>query len=194
VTLAQGASGAQPGGSVCVLAGTGTGECRRVVAAQAAPLPPPPPPAPAPPGPPVAPIAAGSAAVLVPCSAKTALKFARLPSGSHSSELRPLDHTTSATDSDQLAVCVLCDPPGHGSSSTSCGENPYFEPVVFDMPDSWTAEYGTMNFTFSAVEEEEDSPQAGGVGHIKLSKGHGLKCLGAATTKPAADEPLGQHC
>ena len=178
-----------------MLAGTGTGECRRVVAAQAAPLPPPPPPAPAPPGPPVTPIAAGSAAVLVPCSAKTALKFARLPSGSHSSELRPLDHT-SATGSDQLAVCVLCDPPGHGSSSKTCGENPYFEPVVYNIPDAWTAEYGTMNFTFSAAaaEEEEDPLQAGGVGHIKLAKGHGLKCLGAATTKPAAEEPLGQHC
>jgi hypothetical protein len=37
VALAAPATGAQPGGALCVLAGSGTGECRRVVSAHAAP-------------------------------------------------------------------------------------------------------------------------------------------------------------
>ena len=159
VSLANAASGAQPGGAMCVLAGTGTGECRRVVSARAGPPPPPPPPGP------TSPLAANSAAVLVPCADTRALRFGDLPAGG--GELRE----------GKLAACVLCDPPGKGSSSIRCGENPYFEPVVFNAPDSWTQQFGTTNFTLSGAE-------------LKLVKGGG-KCLGAATTKPVAGDALG---
>ena len=159
VSLANAASGAQPGGAMCVLAGTGTGECRRVVSARAGPPPPPPPPGP------TSPLAANSAAVLVPCADSRALRFGELPAGG--GELRE----------GKFAACVLCDPPGKGSSSIRCGENPYFEPVVFNAPDPWTQQFGTTNFTLSGAE-------------LKLVKGGG-KCLGAATTKPVAGDALG---
>jgi pimeloyl-ACP methyl ester carboxylesterase len=39
-----------------------------------------------------------------------------------------------------LVVVVLCDPPGHGSSSTQCGGNDFLEPLVLTQNDSWTAQ------------------------------------------------------
>lgn len=48
-----------------------------------------------------------------------------------------------------IQAVTLCDPPGHGASSLSCGERAYFEPVVFAPPDSWVDQFGTGNFTIN---------------------------------------------
>ena len=158
VTLGGKASGAQPGGSVCVLRGTGTGECRRVVSTASAPPAPPAPPSP------TSNLTAGAFAVLTPCAGGNTVRVT-MPSSKNNQSL----------SSGKLDAVVLCDPPGHGSSSTQCGENVYFEPLEFALPDSWTQQYQTSAFVLVGQ-------------HIKLVKGGG-KCVGADST--SAGSPIG---
>ena len=166
VTLSTASHGSQPGGSICVLSGTGTGECRRVVSAAPAPAPTPP----SPPGPHTA-LRARAMAVLQPCSGGSALKLHGQPSVANNWTIEP------TASGPQLQAVVLCDPPGHSSSSDTCGAQSYFEPIQFDAPDSWVQQYGTGAFALDAK-----------TGEVTLKKGGG-KCFGAATTTSGA--PIG---
>eukprot|EP01050_Picozoa_sp_SAG11_P030250 SAG11_NODE_8866_length_968_cov_1.294591_1_plen_267_part_01 len=172
VTLATASHGSQPGGSVCVLSGTGTGECRRVVSAAAAPVPTPAPPAPSPPGSHTT-LHAGATAVLQPCGGHSALKLKGQPSAANNWTIEP-----AAASGAQLQAVVLCDPPGHRSSSTTCGAQNYFEPIMFALPDSWVRQFGTGAFALDAK-----------TGEIALKKGGG-KCLGV-TTAAASGSTIG---
>lgn len=160
LTLAKPSSGSQPGGAVCVLSGTGTGECRRVVSAQSNPSP-----APAPGA--AKPLGAGSVAMLQPCTSATALRF-DLPTATNNFSIVPVGTTS------KLELCVLCDPPGHGSSSTGCGKNSYFEPLEFQLGDTWMTQYGTAAFQWKQAE-----------GQLTLTKGGG-KCVGPVKTSAGA--------
>jgi hypothetical protein len=75
-----------------------------------------------------------------------------------------------------LVVVVLCDPPGHGSSSTQCGGNDFLEPLVLTQNDSWTAQYSTQYFAYNKATRT-----------LTLKKsGH---CVGSTTE--AANAPIG---
>lgn len=62
--------------------------------------------------------------------------------------------TWQCSASPDLALTVWCDPPGHGSSSTTCGSNSFFEPLVLAQSDSFTAQYKTQVFAFDAQTHE----------------------------------------
>lgn len=166
LSLAKPSSGAQPGGAVCVLGGTGTGECRRVVNAQSKPNPAPTPGS-------ATPLGKGSAAMLQPCASSSALQVV-LPAASDNFSLTPANTSTG------LELCVDCNPPGHaGGTSTGCGKNPYFEPLEFQLGDDWMRQFGTAAFEWKH-------------GQLMLAKG-GDKCVGA--TKPSPGTAIGmQSC
>ena len=110
--------------------------------------------------------------MLQPCASATALRF-DLPATTNNFSIVPVGTTS------KLELCVLCDPPGHGSTSTGCGKNSYFEPLEFQLGDTWMAQYGTATFQWKQAE-----------GQLTLAKGGG-KCVGAM--KASAGTAIGMQ-
>eukprot|EP00051_Salpingoeca_urceolata_P024169 m.421658 g.421658 ORF g.421658 m.421658 type:complete len:919 (-) comp20198_c0_seq6:105-2861(-) len=156
--LAAEAQGTQPGGAVCVLAGKGTGQCRRIVSspgAAAAGVAAQPATQSRPGTAPEPPVVSGQSVRLVPCTgASTHWRFD--PSNGS---------TWHNVENNSLVLCANCDPPGRPSSSTACGTQPFPEPLVVFPEDSWMREYDTDGF---------DAPDPS-TGHIRNKKGS--KCL-----------------
>lgn len=154
VTLASPAAGPQPGGGVCVLQGTGTGECRRAIGN-----------VPSKPGV----ITAGAALGLTPCGggggsrkgtvgAPAAGAGAAVPSSTMAVEwqFESLDGAglIQPAGETNLSIATCCDSTcgnGCGSCSDKCGAETFAEPLVLAKNDSWALQYGTDVFEFVAA-------------------------------------------
>jgi hypothetical protein len=146
IRLSHPAAGPQPGGALCILAGPGAGECRRVVANGKAGG--------------GGGVPAGTALSLVPCGSGTGRQSAPLftPANGTLTYMPPAGAVDagggggssggSGDSTAALLISVLCDPPGEPSSSATCGANAYAEPLTLNSADSWTRQYHTQSFVF----------------------------------------------
>ena len=129
IELAVPATGAQPGGALCVLSGTGTGECRRVISSSAAKENLMPPAVPKP----------GMHLELVSCASAYAM------------DVVPSNKTIDCHSSQGLVFTALCNVPGHqGTNINNCGNQAYREPLMLDPLDAWGEQHGNQYFAFDA--------------------------------------------
>ena len=159
IELAQAAAGPQPGGAMCVLLGTGTGECRRVVSTHSGKADPVP----------VSPsgvLLSGMGLSLVARS--DALEMTLPTAGSADGIVRVVESQHNVS----FAAVVLCDMPGEPSGSTTCGAQVFPESLVLGTPDTWTKEFGTAEFKFTKGEGS-----AGG----KFTLIKSSQCVGASS-------------
>eukprot|EP00041_Stephanoeca_diplocostata_P029767 m.886641 g.886641 ORF g.886641 m.886641 type:complete len:955 (-) comp23627_c0_seq5:567-3431(-) len=129
IHLNTSASAAQPGGAMCVLQGTGTGECRRVIKNPAT----------------------NSKAVnldpVIAASCASEASSWMLPDANGALLLK---------QNSTFALVVCCDstcgnpiPPG-----APCGSLPSAEALVIGIPDNWTLAHQTCNFSYSEVTQQ----------------------------------------
>lgn len=165
VTLAIQAHGTQPGGAMCVLGGTGAGECRRVLSSSSQPTPPL--------APPAVPKQMTSL-LLVPCAQAYAFK----------EENGEFGQTLAVAAAPGLAVTVVCtgsdNANSEGSGVGSCGAQPHPETVNLNKPDSWAKGVGNQDFIYNGANHS-----------ISLRKSG--KCLGVAAHATGAKVSL-QSC
>ena len=119
ISLMSPASNPQPGGAVCVLAGTNAGECRRAIdcATEVRPRDP----------------VQREAAALVTCD--WAIGFAPLAENG----------TIKVASGPKLVLAVCCDPAcggGHQADPKHCGDGPVDEPIIFSAADEWSHRFG----------------------------------------------------
>eukprot|EP00039_Didymoeca_costata_P023790 m.8277 g.8277 ORF g.8277 m.8277 type:complete len:915 (-) comp3864_c0_seq1:40-2784(-) len=120
VSLPTAASNSQPGGALCVLKGTGTGECRRVVSNAAG----------------NASFANGVPLYATDCAAAPGWTLPTASSGLISSKAIT-----------NLTICTCCDSTcGSVYGTDKCGAEPFPEPVVIGYNDSFTTQYQTNIF------------------------------------------------
>lgn len=164
VTLSSPASGPQPGGALCVLNGTGTGECRRVLGNRPA----------GKPG-----LALAVPLSLVPCGGGALGLALRLKLNATAGG----DNLVVAANA-SLVVTTWCDPPGRPSGSTQCGAQPNPEPLVLAVADEWARQYQTDLFTWQ--------PSTGSLQLAKSGKCVVADDMGAVTLVACAAETASQ--